>query len=195
MRDSGNPSKGSSQFSFTIAPVPHERADVAMDFPKIDMEMLPPLSLARADRAAADILKEDYADTVGSHQDAIEGVVMTEHLEPEMLRMTFPSQHVTFVPAGRVVQGNVTGPAVVVAGRVEGKVVAQSGPVIVLHGGRVDGTVGSPGMVVIAGDVHSHGLAVACGGQLIVGESARVSGRMKFMEIAVYQGAKIRVVQ
>ena len=96
------------------------------------------------------------------------------------------------VPAGRVVRGNVVGPAVVVAGHVEGKVVAQTGPVLVLPGASVEGTVGSPGMVVIAGDVVSPGVAVACGGQLVIAETGRVSGKLKYAEIAVYEGAQIR---
>lgn len=185
MSSSTQQARRDGKFDFVIAPVPLEGAVGDLDFPKIDFRMLPPTSTELVDRHPADILREEYRDTlVPDDPPAAE--------QPEVLSLTLPTEHVTVVPAGRVVRGNVVGPAVVVAGHVEGKVVAQTGPVLVLPGASVEGTVGSPGMVVIAGDVVSPGVAVACGGQLVIAETGRVLGKLKYAEIAVYEGAQIR---
>lgn len=99
------------------------------------------------------------------------------------------------VPAGACFKGDLEAPCVHIKGTVHGKVLATKGPLIVDVGGVVFGSVESPGPLVIAGHVRvalRRGTSVWARGSLQLAGSARVSGDVRYVEIAIHHGARVR---
>jgi cytoskeletal protein CcmA (bactofilin family) len=98
------------------------------------------------------------------------------------------------VPAGTCIDGDIEAPCVHVKGTVRGRVVATQGALVVDKGAVVHGVVEGHETVVIAGQVCARSrkaLAVWAHGPLHLAGGARVRGTVRYVDITVYEGAKV----
>jgi cytoskeletal protein CcmA (bactofilin family) len=97
------------------------------------------------------------------------------------------------IPADACLRGNFSAPCVHVKGVVHGKLTATRGPMVIDRGARVHGRVDASGTLVIAGHVlgRGGGPAVLARGDLHLASTARVSGAVRCVEVAIYEGARV----
>lgn len=104
-----------------------------------------------------------------------------------------PDAETLVVPIGACLRGHFSAPCVHVKGTVHGSITATRGPLVVEAGAAVLGTVDSAGALVIAGQVRSPGRApaVVARGSLQLASTARVSGEVRYVDVAIYDGARV----
>lgn len=103
-----------------------------------------------------------------------------------------PESRLVVLPVGSDTSGRCEAAGIVLHGRFSGSLKASKGPLVVMPGAWVQGHLESQGDLIIVGEVGSdeHPASVLAHGRLVLGETARVYGEVRYRRIEIYGGAR-----
>lgn len=107
-------------------------------------------------------------------------------------RLRAVDSRLVVLPVGSESSGHCEAVGIVLHGRFSGSLKASKGPLVVMPGAWSQGHLESQGDLIIVGEVGSeeHPATVLAHGRLVLGETARVYGEVRYRRIEIYCGAR-----